>query len=212
MRKNRSQSDSIFRCVGRMVIAWNDLELQIRRVLFAITDTHEHFLSVATLTADMQAEALFKALKSVAKEHDRFHAKFNRFLVVISEKTGRTPTQIGPISEHIENLYTCADRLRLYRNYYAHGITSPAGKITYTLGSMTARKGLSLHDHPIKLRDITKTTAAITQTVKYGRRIEQCLRTRQSRATKPIQWPPKVRPLPELKKAYTSLTDQLPIL
>jgi hypothetical protein len=213
MPKKRARPEQIFRNVGRLVVAWNDLELHVRRVLFALTDTHEHFVSVAVLTADMQADALLKALKAVAKEHDTFHTKFNLFLGTLTENTNREPGQIELISEHVEHLYKCADRLRLYRNYYAHGITSPVGKESYTLGKLTARGGLLVYDSPIKIHEIIRTIAAISRTIRYARGLERRLNHRVSGKGKQPPWPAKI-PIPaeHKKRSNSPLTNQLPVL
>jgi hypothetical protein len=211
MPKSRAQSERIFRHVGRLVITWNDLELQFRRVLFAFTETHEDFVNVATLTADMQADALFKATKAIAKEQEAFRTRLNQFLHAIAEKTGHPRLHYELPSEHVDHLCRCADRLRLYRNYYAHGITSPFGPASYTLSGITARVGLQTHDSPIKIRELSRTIAAINRTMRYAQKLERCISQYRNGEGTP-SWPKKIPIVPELKKTYRPITSTLRLL
>ena len=140
----------IFVCVGELAIRWNDLELQLRRLAYCLTDA---WFTVAVFSADMQVSALIQSIKTLAVEYDVESAKLNRLLEAARPKTGHNVLVRDMVVEHVDCVLKCAERLRLYRNLYIHCINSPSREVRYfTIGSMTSRTSgrLSVYEFPLK--------------------------------------------------------------
>ncbi len=112
-----SRTEPIFYEVGKLAIAWNNLEWQLRRVAFSLTDD---WFTVALLTIDLQAANLIQAIRLLTTEHDAEIAKANRFIEAARPVTQHKVRSRDLVSEHVNCLLNCADRLRLYRNLYVH--------------------------------------------------------------------------------------------
>jgi hypothetical protein len=209
----RSQSEALFKAVGKLAIRWNDLELQLRRVGCSFTDD---WFTVTTLIVDLQAANLIQAIKPLAAEHDVEAAKLNRFLDEARPKTGHRVRLRDMVFPHVDYLLTSADRLRLHRNLYIHCINSlvPEGHPPFVLGGMTTRATgrLSDYEFPIKLREINKVTAAIEKAILYADRVGKCIAQNidNERRTAP-KWPKPITPYPKLKKPYAAISDRMPL-
>ncbi len=210
MSKSRAQSERIYKHVGKLVVSWNDLELQLRRLLYCLSPD---WFTATVLTADMQASGLLHVVKTMAGEHDADATKLNRFMEDARPKTGHKVRPLDLVKEHVNRVVECADSLRLHRNYFAHGINSPTVKIPYfTLGGMTARKQrLAMYDRPIELAEIRRITALIGRTTRYAKQLESCIRANQRTLGKPPRWPQKL-PVPEQPdKKAAHLNERIPL-
>jgi hypothetical protein len=212
MSKSRAQSEQIFRHVGKLVIRWNDLETQMRRMVQSIT---EEWFTVHVLTADMNSAGLIRVLKLLAAEQDADMTRLNRFAAAAAEKTGRHLRKIDMISEHVGRLADSADSLRLHRNLYAHCISSPTKEVnSFTLGGWTTRSGrFAGHDQPLRLREIARTISLIDRTIRYAKRLEKCLQLNAQPRHRPgPKWPPKI-PIPaKPNKQLISISERMPLL
>jgi hypothetical protein len=205
------QSEQIFKSVGKLIVRWNDLELQLRRLLYCLA---EDWFTAAALSVDMQAANLIQALKTFAAEYDADSTKWNRLFVALSEQTGRPAQTKGPVFEHVNWIVESANRLRLHRNLYAHCINSPTREVPrFTLGGMTARgRRLSDYDFPLDLREIRKVISLISATISYAQKVERCIKAAQdSKRTSLPKWPKKLPLPPELKKSLRNLSDRMPL-
>lgn len=207
---SKVQSERMFAQLGKMVVLWNDLELQLKRLLVCLSDD---VITVLILSTDMQASALVNAVETMAREYDVHRTKFGQFSKAVSEKTGRPPQTFEPISEHVNCVIACADKLREYRNYYAHGVVTPGRNDPLMVGGITARGGrLDTYDAQFTVAELKRITTLIGQTVRYAERVIKCISARKDdpSQTRPT-WPKKL-PVPEkLKKPRTSLQDRLPL-
>jgi hypothetical protein len=211
MPKSRAQSVRIFRHVGKLVVRWNDLELQMRRLVQYIT---EDWFIVHVLTAEIPAEKLIRVLKLLAAERDADMTKLNRFTAAAAEKTGRHGRKIDMVSEHVGRVVDCADSLRLYRNMYAHGITSPTVYVNkFTVSGWTTRKGrLAEYNVPLKLAEIARATSLIGQVLRYAGRVERCLKANSdSRTHSPVKWPQKLAVPAAPKKPLWNINERIPL-
>jgi hypothetical protein len=213
MSKSQAQSKRIFSNLGKLVVRWNDVETQLRRLLLCVTDD---WFNATLLTIDLPVANFIQALKTIVSERDVDAARFNTFIEAISQKTGRTVRPTDLVSEHVNHVLECADRLRMYRNLYAHCITSPTDDVPhFTLGGMTARNGhrLKRYDFPVDLRKIRKTIAAIERTVQYAQRVEKCIKIAQdSQRPSGPKWPKKPSLPPKLDKPMSTISDRIPLL
>lgn len=213
MRASVAQSEALFKSVGKLAIRWNDLDLQLRRLAYSLTDD---WFTVAILTADLQTANLIQAIRLLAKEYDVESTKLNNFLDEARPKTGHHIRARDMIFDHVDCALTCADRLRLYRNLYIHCIISPTAyhPSGFILGGMTTRSNgrLSDYEFPLKIREINKVTTAIYHAVNYAAHIEYCIKLNQDidRKSAP-RWPKKLIPYAQLKKPYSALTDRMPL-
>jgi hypothetical protein len=206
----RPSPDQLFRHIGQLVIQWNDLDLQFRRLILALTEDE---LSVLVLIADYSSAELIRTTDRLAIDQDAFNARFDKRLKLISEKTGNHTPPSESIHPHIVELTQRADKLRVYRNYYAHSIVSPIGNDPHhSLGGVTARDGKGLHEFsaPIKLSEIRETTALIRRTLRYAQQLERCIASRRSSRQKPIPWPRPPAMVAALRKIKTPVNFPLP--
>jgi hypothetical protein len=212
MRKSRAQSEAIFKSVGKLAVRWNDLDLQLRRLAYSLTDD---WFTVAVFSADLQTANLIQSIRVLTAEHDVESSKLNRFIEEARPKTGHRVPLRDMIYEHVDCVLTCADRLRLYRNLYVHCINSPTRDVQhFTLGGMTTRSNGRLSDYnfPLRITEIRKVTAAIERTVRYTEKIEKCIRINQnSKRQAATKWPKKLVPYAKLKKPLSALTDRMPL-
>jgi hypothetical protein len=195
MRRRYARSERIYREIGRLIISWNDLELHLRRLLYAIS---EDWFSIAALTVDINSDGLIRALKLLSAERDVEVIQINQITQQTIEETGRPFKLMGTIAEHVGRVADCADRLRLHRNIYTHCITSPTEhNPRFTLGGMTARNGrLATFDLPLRVTEIKKTTNLIERIVRYTQRVEKCVKQNSKVSRRSPKWPQK----PELPK------------
>jgi hypothetical protein len=216
MSGSRAHSELIYKQIGELVILWNDLELQVRRIMNCLCDD---WFTVSVLSADMPAASLIQTVKIMAAESDADAAKMNRFIAAAYEKTGRYVRARDPIFEHVERVAECADKLRTYRNFFAHGVNSPTSKIPhFTLGGMTTRgkrRRLTIYEHPLRLPEIRKIIALISKTVRYGQRVEKCIQNnkdpRAMRRRSGPKWPKKI-PIPKpVNRRFQNLTERIPL-
>lgn len=168
MAKRSSQSEAVFKGIGKLAIRWNDLEVELRRLACELYD--DWFL-VAMFTADMQASALLRAIRPLAEEYDVETRKLNRFLEQAHPVTKHDVPERDLICEHVSCVLKCADRLRLYRNLYVHGVSSWEG--SFILGGITtkANNRFSQFEFPLRLPEIRKVSAAVERTVRYSRKV-----------------------------------------
>jgi hypothetical protein len=169
---------------------------------------------VHVLTAEIPAEKLIRVLKLLAAERDADMTKLNRFTAAADEKTGRHTRKIDMVSEHIGRVVDCADSLRLYRNMYAHGITSPTTVLnTFTVSGWTTRKGrLAEYNVPLKLAEIARATSLIGQVLRYAQKVEKCLKENaEHRSHSSPKWPPKLDVPAKPSKQYWNLNERLPL-
>jgi hypothetical protein len=214
MRKSRAQSEQIFKAVGKLVVSWNDLELHVRRLLFALCDD---WFTSAVLTADMQISNLLDVLRIFAAEHDVDSTKLNKFNSAAREKLGPRARYRDMVSEHVGRAADIGHVLRNYRNLYAHGVNSPIrGRSYYSLGGMTARnkKRLVVYDHPLRVSQIKKVTRLITSTVRYIDKVEQSVRANKEniKLHYAVKWPTKPDIPPAFEKASKPLNEHIPLL
>ena len=112
---------------GRMVMAWNRAEASLRQLLAGLCggNTIEANLKARIVTAELGSAGLTYALNSFA--------------------ANLLPPEVAERVEHAVKYY---DRLRVYRNYYVHGITSVTTATQQALGiiiMMTAKNELVEH-------------------------------------------------------------------
>jgi hypothetical protein len=212
MLRPRAQPDALFTAIGQLAVRWNDLDIQLRRLAYSLTDD---WFTVAVFTTDMQVANLIQFIRVLATEHDVELNKLNKFLDVTRPKTRHRVRSRDLIREHVEHALTCAERLRLHRNLYVHCVNSPGIMDShFTLGGMTARLSGRLSDYllPLRLREIRKGVAAIRRTTMYIFKVEMCIKANQdnNRSSRP-KWPNKPTPYLKLKRPYIALTDRMPL-
>jgi hypothetical protein len=212
MLRASAQPDALFKAIGQLAVRWNDLDIQLRRLAYSLTDD---WFTVAVFTTDMPVADLIQSIKLLAAEHDVESSKLNKFLDITRPKTRHRVRSRDLIHEHVAHAVTCADRLRLYRNLYVHCVNSPGIMDSrFTLGGMTARSNGRLSDYllPLRMREIRKVIAAIQRTTMYVYKEEMCIRANQdnNRRSRPT-WPNKPTPYMKLKRPYAALTDRMPL-
>jgi hypothetical protein len=213
MAKPRVRPNQLFSYIGKIAVHWNDLEVHLRRLLHSLS---EDWFTAAVFSADLQVANLIQVIKTFAAEYDADATKMNRFILAASEKTGRYVRPRDLVSEHVNRVCDCADRLRLYRNAYVHCITSPTKDVPrYTFGGMTVRKGRRLEEYDLPLipADIRNLATLIRRTILYAQRVEKCIKDNEdTKIHSPPKWPEKlpVRPA-ELIKPLKSLSDRFPL-
>ncbi len=203
MPRSRVQSERVFSQLGKLVVRWNDLELQLRRLLFSLCDD---WVTAAIFSVEMNMHAFLNALRIVAKEYDAHVEKLNRLI----RQAAGTPHDL--VSEHVHCVADCADALRLYRNYYAHGITSPREGEPFTVGGINARGRLTTYDQLLTAAEMRKITVLIGRTVRYAQAVERCIAANEHPSRARPTWPEKL-PVPDkLKKPRSNLLDRIPLL
>jgi len=194
--------------LGRLVIAWNDLEFSIRQILIALA--HEPITAVM-LSADYNAVTMFNTVRMLVHERDQSHNRINEALRVEMKKRDALIRLYDLAGAHVNNLIDCADRLRIYRNVYVHGIQS-AHKGGFFIGSITARPKFAFHMHKLPVAEVTKITRQVRALSKYAAEILKAVESNQSenRLSSPPKWP-QIHPLPErLERRLTYLQDMVP--
>jgi len=116
------------------------------------------------------------------------------------------------IFEHVDCILTCADRLRLHRNLYAHAINWPTEETPFfTLGGMTTKnknRRFATYEFPIKVQEIQRAASAVRKLVEYTHRVEYCVHlNHQPDRKSSIRWPKRLTPYPLLKKPFVYFTD-----
>jgi hypothetical protein len=190
----------LFTQLGRLVIAWNELEHTIRGVIFMLTLRDP--VTAIILTADMNASALMQALRTVALEYDSTQEAMHRDKQANEFFSKALPERaLQQVSPHVSHFLEYCDRLRDFRNFYVHGIRVPDPKVGPVARSMSARKRLSFYSASISVSDIEKLTARIMDCAAYGNAVETAIGQadlyRWQKDALPPSWPEKP-PLPDV--------------
>jgi hypothetical protein len=200
-KKSRSTTDQL----GRLVMYWNDFEIQIRSLLLVLTNDPE---TAATLSADFETVALFNAVRTLANEYDANRKRLNTRLMIEADNRNIKVRLYEEAATHVHHLIDCAARLREYRNMYVKEVRSPQ---KYE-GIKTCR------DHPISSQkvspqlnlpdDLNRTTTEILALTKYAITLISCIQKNDSRKARVrLEWPMKP-PLPEGLRKQLPFSDK----
>lgn len=206
-----SDQTNLFTQMGRLIVTWNDLDQLIRGLIFNIA--MNDLMSVMILTADMNTSAAMTALRSLAVEHDAFElGLFKRRMADDERRDYVGPREMQYIAPHIQHFLDYVDRLREYRNFYAHGINSPNSDGGFLAQSRTARGRLALHSQIIEPSDLEAITDKIKGCIEYGTKLDTAIAQSSSYLQRPNTpsptWPERP-PLPDrLVKRRRILLDE----
>jgi hypothetical protein len=209
MARARAQTAHLLKLVGKLVARWNDLEWGLRYILFAISYDR---LTAAILTADAQAVNLMNAVRIMASERDITTSRINVGLSEAAQKEGIRVKLIEPISPHVHHLLDCIDRLREFRNFYVHGITTPRGKAKpFSVHGITARVRLAMYHQVITKDDLTNLIKQTDEIFRYAEGVYKAILANASAKLNERPTWPKKPPLPDrLVKPRLNLQDELP--
>jgi hypothetical protein len=117
---NSANVDEIFLArLGRLIVRWNYVESMIRLLLGTLCRDRP---TAEILTAHMGSASLCGALQTIGNEFADEHLR-----------------------EHIVHAVAYFDRVREYRNYYAHGIIGAVGGGRGLIQTTSARARMKLH-------------------------------------------------------------------
>ncbi|CAI2935011.1 hypothetical protein [Aminobacter niigataensis] len=130
-----SERDDLLAAVGQMLVTWNQLEHETRRLLQEICggDT----VANRVLTAEFNGMALASALKTAAA-------------TILPDD----------LKAHVVDCAKRFDDLKDYRNHYVHGVVGPEWekKGHMSVERHTARSTLKIYDTPISTMELTNLT------------------------------------------------------
>jgi len=107
--------------LGRLVIHWNDLEIQIRSLLVTLT---VDATSAEILTADLKTVAMFNAVRALAIEYDARRRRLNTRITIDADNENIKAKLYDAAAAHISHLIDCADRLPDYKKIFVHRTNS----------------------------------------------------------------------------------------
>ena len=190
-KNSRSITDQL----GRLVMYWNDFEIQIRSLLLLLANDPE---TAAILSADLETVALFNAVRTLANEYDASRKRLNTRLMIEADNRNIKAKLYEEAAGHVHHLIDCAYRLLEYRNSYVQRVCSPLKNESintrhhHPTSSLGVRPELNLPD------DLSCITTQIVALTKYAVTLKVCIQKNDSKKTRVrLVWPP-IRPqLPE---------------
>jgi hypothetical protein len=192
-------SRSTIEQLGRLVIYWNDFEIQIRSLLLVLTNDPE---TAAILSAGFETDALFSAVRTLASEYDASRKRLNTRFMIEADNGNIKVRLYEEAAAHVHHLIDCADGLREYRNMYVQGVCSPRKS-----------EGIKTHGyHPIRPldvwiqldipEDLNRITTEILDLTKYAITLITCIQKNDAKKTHVrLLWPIRP-PLPEILRRH----------
>jgi hypothetical protein len=199
--RNRLSSSRL----GRLVILWNDLEIQIRSLLLALADESK---TAEILSADLEIDVVFNAVRNLAHEYDAHRKRLNTRLLIEAESRNAKVKLYEEAAAHIIYLIDCADRLLEYRNIYVHGMHSSGTIGDITIRGFNTRIPLPASSQLNWLDDLECVAAEIAALTRYAAALNACVQKNEKRNSHVrVVWP-KRPPSPEkLQASRESVSD-----
>jgi len=197
---HESESSEFLAQLGKLVVAWNDLESALGGLIFILAERDP--VTAMLLTADMNAATMMNAIRALVIEHDASERRLAGDLAKDSfakEYLGG-PRVVEDAAPYVVHLIDFADRLREYRNFYVHGINSPRAKEGFLARGRTARGRFVFFEQPITLLNLQSLTVSIEACVDYGLKVQTAVVSARGylrrKDAAPPTWPEKP-PLPD---------------
>jgi hypothetical protein len=180
--------------LGRLVINWNDLEIQIRSLLVTLT---ADVTSAEILTADLETAAMFNALRALAIEYDARRRRLNTRITIDADSKNIKARVYDEAAAHIIHLIDCANRLHDYKEIYLHR-TNSIQKSKYI--AVNDSKTKTFHELRLPLNlgyDPAQLATQLVNLRRYAAALMRCIIKNENRRSRTqIIWPEEF-PLPK---------------
>lgn len=153
MAEHHATEAEFYQLLGEVVVRWNACEAHLRDLIIWLSGGRSAI--TLALTAHMTAKALTDALPAL---------------------TGSKSTEIR---EHLEHYAKAVDRLREYRNYYAHGIGQigpsmlTGGEVAAWVSQVTGKLRVKVTYEHLSPTPLATLLADLKVYQEYGRRIQR---------------------------------------
>ena len=176
--------------LGRLVMNWNDLEVQIRVLLLKLTND---VTSAEILAAKLEAPAIFEAVRALANEYDANRKRLNTRLAMEADTHNTKVRFYEEVSSHVNHVIDCAGYLREYKEFYLREVRGTSKLVRAPIVNFKVPDCPANYSQLTTPPELERVATQLKNLAKYTAAIIACIaKNENKRARARLVWPKKL--------------------